>query len=562
MRDELEIKVNQEGITPFWRKLPFFFAFPFRFGPLVFMVAIVAASAIAGLALGAFGMIFKGMLVYLGLRYAFNVLELFSKGRFEGESVDHRLWGPEKRPAKLALVLTLFIVAALQGGQAVVSARLAKNSAAQDLVVVQYKQSHGEELALLEREHREHQARVAEARALAASKAAAAQANDAEDAEALRAEAAELAQEAQDMAREGPPALPAREVMVKDAAPSIGEPLWFRLVPVWYWVVVAVASLLLPAAAVVIALEDSFFRALNPLNALTLLQAMGRAYFVLWLFFLAIAGTRHLVLTTGSDLPAMVRFPLEMGLATYLGLVLFAIMGYALYQYHQELHLDVDVDFDDHRQAGGAEAIAAAGSARTAISRNAAPVDPLTQKIDAALARGDIQDAIAEVKDRMRYDKLDPKLNERLHELLVRQGDAGAVQAQGQQWLTALAKAGQGREGLAALRKLQALQPQFVVQDGDAVLPLAQAAVRERDFAGAVALLRQFDKRFPGHADTPGVFFLGARLMSEQNRQHDKAARLLRGVLATYPDHPQTEEVRTYLGVLESLIARSAASAA
>jgi hypothetical protein len=43
------------------------------------MGCIVAASALAGLALGAFAMVFKGFLAYLGLRYAFNVLELFSR---------------------------------------------------------------------------------------------------------------------------------------------------------------------------------------------------------------------------------------------------------------------------------------------------------------------------------------------------------------------------------------------------------------------------------------------------------------------------------------------------
>src|SRR5688572_23805772 len=110
MARELEIKYDQKAVTPFWRKLPFFFLFPFRLGPLIFLACIVAASALAGLALGSFSLIFKGFLVYLGLRYAFNVLELFSKGRFEGESVDHRLWGPEKRPAKLGLVIALFIV--------------------------------------------------------------------------------------------------------------------------------------------------------------------------------------------------------------------------------------------------------------------------------------------------------------------------------------------------------------------------------------------------------------------------------------------------------------------
>ena len=69
------------------------------------------------------------------------------------------------------------------------------------------------------------------------------------------------------------------------------------------------------------------------------------------------------------------------------------------------------------------------------------------------------------------------------------------------------------------------------------------------------ALLRGFDKRFPGHRDTPGVIFLGARLLSEQSRQHEKAARLLRAVLHHFPDHAVAEEAAVYLKVLEKVMA-------
>lgn len=109
MGADIEIKYQQKHITPFWHKLPFFFGFPLRFAPLVFLVCMVAASGLAGILLGGFGLVFKGFLAYLGLRYAFNVLELFSRplrGR-----ITHRLWGPEKRPAKLGTVIALFIVA-------------------------------------------------------------------------------------------------------------------------------------------------------------------------------------------------------------------------------------------------------------------------------------------------------------------------------------------------------------------------------------------------------------------------------------------------------------------
>ena len=284
--------------------------------------------------------------------------------------------------------------------------------------------------------------------------------------------------------------------------PRSGDALWLRLQPVSYWLVIGVLSLLLPAAAIVIALEDKFFKALNPLNVLHLVQTMGSAYFVLWGFFLAIAGTRQVVLGAGTKWPAAVSFPLEMAVATYLALVLFAVMGYALYQFHQELHLDVEVDFDEHRQAGGAEGIARAGSARAALNE-AAPKDPLERKLQPLLAQGNITEAIAEVKDYMRYDRLDPALNKRLHGLYLRQADNALTLGHGQQLVSALARAGQGREALAALKTLLAIDPAFLPDDADVVLPTATAALQAGDVALAANLLRNFDKRFPaaqGHA--------------------------------------------------------------
>jgi tetratricopeptide (TPR) repeat protein len=349
--------------------------------------------------------------------------------------------------------------------------------------------------------------------------------------------------------------------MLQDSKPVFSEPLWFKLQPAWYWAAMLLLSLLLPSAAIVIALEDKFFKALNPTLIVYFIQSIGSAYFVLWGFFLSIVGTRQLALTAGAKLPPSIAFPLEMALATYLGLVLFALMGYTLYQFHQELHLDVDVDFEDHRQAGGAEAIARAGSATAALNAVIAN-DPLERKLQPLLKAGDFKEAIAEVKDHMRYDRFDPALNIRLHGLYWDAGDSAATLIHGQQLLSALTRAQQSKQAVEALRKLIKLDPELAIEDGDVVLPTAQAALDMRDAKLAFKLLKGFDKRFPKHKDMPAVFFLGAKMMSEQMRQHDKAASLIRSVLARYPEHAIAAEAATYLSVLESVAAKTTESPA
>ena len=498
---KLEIKYRQAAIEPFWSKLPFLFRFPFRTGPLIFIGGIVAASVLAGLVLGPFGLLFRGILIYLGLRYAFNVLDLFAKGRFEGESVDHPLWGnQETRPPKLGLAIAIFIGLGVALGSFAVQSRLAGDARAQDAVVADYQRAHAAEIARTERERREWEEQQAEwkrerAAALLAAKQAAREAGQPEP------EAEAESEPEYEMPRD---VGPSRAAILASHAPQTFDALWWKLLPTWFWLVIGAASLWLPSAALVIAIDDAFFKSLNPLFVGHFVRTMGAAYFVLWVFVLAIVGARQLVLAVGAEWPTYVRLPVEMGLGTYLGIVLCALMGYVIYQFHQELHLEVEVDFNTHRKAGGVAAIADAGSARAAVA-SAHPMDPLEHRIQAALAKGDIKEAIAEVKDELRYDRLDPALNTRLHALYMRAGDRSVTLDHGQLWLSGLARAGDAKPLLAALHKLRTIDDRFTPRNGDLMLPLAQAAERagERDLA--LELLRGFAPHFAEHKDRAAV---------------------------------------------------------
>jgi hypothetical protein len=552
MAQELVIKTRQDDILPFWKKLPFFFLFPFRPSPLVLLACLMLAGVVAGFGLGPFGLLFKGILVFLGLRYGFNVLDLFAQGRFEGESPDHTLWNPDRRPAKFGLVIAIFIVLSSLLGSALVEFRLLRDPAAQEAVLERYRamQAASGSTPAARIDALRRQAGLPPAAASTAATPSAepvATEDEPEDASDAPSAAASSA-----TATPGPSEGPTREDILREHGPEFGDSLWLQLLPLWYWLVVGALSLMLPSTMIVIALDDAFFRSLNPLNVVDHVQRMGAAFFVLWAFFLLIVGSRQLVLGLGAGWPGVVRLPLELGLGTYLGLVLCALMGYVLYQFHQEMHLDVQIDFDAHRRAGGAEGIARAGSAHKAL-READVKDPLERKLQPLVAEGRFEEAIAELKDHMRYARHDPALNTRLHQLYLLQGDDAATLAHGQQWLVALARAAQGKEALAAWRKLRTLDPQFEIREADVVLPIATAASRQGEHDVALGLVRGFDKRFPGHADLPGVAFLGARLLSEHGRQHGKAAQLLRALLAHYPDHAIAAEARTYLTVLERM---------
>ena len=106
-------------------------------------------------------------------------------------------------------------------------------------------------------------------------------------------------------------------------------------------VVLAAANLATPATAMVIALENSFLRAINPLLLWTLVRRIGAAYLLLcvllaalWLlaqlsFDLLSAFQHHGLQLFFYDLCAM-----------YYLLAMAHLMGYALWQYRERLALD------------------------------------------------------------------------------------------------------------------------------------------------------------------------------------------------------------------------------
>ncbi len=482
-----EVVVYKEGIAPFWTKIPDFLLYPFHAGPIVVIVSLAALSA-----LGAFMMLVNGVAVYLFLRYAFSIMEQASNGDFRPDSPDVSIWGgKDHRPSKQAIV-TLVYIAAMFGLASISMKPVPVPPKPAPVVAAPAAPAHA---------HTQDSAQ-----------------DDDED----------------DQQQASTP-----QRYSADAVGDATEPEEPKLVlPAWFWLVAILCAIPLPAAFMVVAVEDNLFRALNPLTTFQYIGAMGGGYFILWLFFIPIIALRMMLGTLLPQMSMFIKLPIMFALSSYLLLALFAMMGYCLYQYHQQLGYAVKVDFDQHRKA---EARAAEAPGK--------PVDPLTKRINDLVDAGKVDDAIRVVQDELRFEKLNADLNERLHKLYVMKGDNALVVKHGQQYLRALLKAKRYPAATKTVGLLNSLDTTFAPEP-DVLLGLAQGAYAARDYAKAVELVRGFDKRFPGHADIPGVYLLGAKITSEHGRDDAKAVKILQVLMQRYPDAPVVAEAKQYLDVL------------
>jgi len=101
------------------------------------------------------------------------------------------------------------------------------------------------------------------------------------------------------------------------------------------------------------------------------------------------------------------------------------------------------------------------------------------------------------------------------------------------------AKERQAADVIEAIWKVQAdYRPALAAS----IQPLAEAFIETRRYDCAARLLKGFDQRFPGHADTPAIYLLGARLLIEHQRDEAQARRVLDAVRQHYPESKAAAE--------------------
>ena len=104
----------------------------------------------------------------------------------------------------------------------------------------------------------------------------------------------------------------------------------------------------LPATAMIIATENSFFRAINPLVWGGTIARIGLPYLILYGFIILLSGSSiALISLLDGILPTIVLVVLLVFVSMYYTIIMFNMIGYTIYQYHEELGLSVDIDYEE-----------------------------------------------------------------------------------------------------------------------------------------------------------------------------------------------------------------------
>lgn len=335
------------------------------------------------------------------------------------------------------------------------------------------------------------------------------------------------------------------------------------------------ATLMLPAAFMVLVHTRSLSAGLNPGHAWAVVSAMGKAYLLLCLFLFCLSsGQAFLTMWLASHgiLPIWERWaelqaslghidPDDDGEAVmalfagfdsylksqrprlfmsifaftaagmYFTLIAFNMMGYALYQYHRRLGIAVD---EGRAGEGGA-------------------VPGEDDEIAALIAAGQLDRAVDIAYEAQRLDMEDLAAQERYHKLLHLAGKDERMFSHARRLLALLMRKNQPAKALEVVRRCREKDAEFRPDDPALVLALAEAARRGRDPRFALELMRRFDGLFNGHPLIPDIYFLSACILCEDLRQDQAADRLFEAVCRRYPDHPLAGRAQEFRATLARL---------
>ncbi len=299
------------------------------------------------------------------------------------------------------------------------------------------------------------------------------------------------------------------------------------------------SALLLPASIMVLAIEHSLLSAINPVILLDVMRRIGPPYLLLWLFlFLLMSGSGEVRGMLLAYLPSAFAVPIGGLVSYYVTLVIFHLLGYTIYQYHEELGFHVEQDFEAEAEP------------------EATPAIPGLREVEILFHEGKLDEAKDRLLALVTREPGEMAYRERLHRLLVHTRDIEGLRRHSADYVSRLLLHGKPSEALRVFTDAYRLDREFKFGDAKQRHRMAELLANNGQDRAALALLNNLHRDFPKYEGVPEAYLLVARILSEKFNQDDRARQVLDFIESRYPDSPVLGEVRTYRRVIEQVTAQ------
>lgn len=289
----------------------------------------------------------------------------------------------------------------------------------------------------------------------------------------------------------------------------------------------AAALILLPASIMTLAFTGSLVSAIDPGTLLRTVRGTGWGYAaLLGCLFLLNGGSSTALQWVGTGLPPAQLMVLSTLVQFYFTFVMFNLMGYLLYQYHDRLGYEPE-----------------------AVAEQSAQIDPERQTIQAFIDDGNYAAAIEELKKVLRRDQ-DPDTRLWLHRVANMAGDEATLMTNAGPLIETLIDRGRIRDATDVYRSCQDHDPEARPARPTDYLPMAQMMVQAGQPQRALKLANGFHRNFPDHPDVPALYLLVARILADTGGQPEQARKVLTYIARRFPEQPEARQAESLRAAL------------
>lgn len=334
--------------------------------------------------------------------------------------------------------------------------------------------------------------------------------------------------------------LPFKQILLILAMVTVNFAIYDLLGSGIYFVSMMITVLSLPAAIMVLAIEHSFFTTLNILFVSKMIRRIGPSYFILCLFlFFLILGSVVVINFVGELVPVYLSAPAIFFVNMYFILIMFNMMGYVIYQYHEKLGYSIEAEEFE------------GDSKRSVVTDQVS--DPKLRQFEILMKEGKVDDVVQKLELHVKNSPSDYDAREMYHKLLKLKSDKQRVIRHGADYISRLLLENKSVQAIQIFVDCHSVYPGFKLQKANQRYEMAKLLRKNQQSALALSLLNNLHKDHPNYEGLPEAYLFASQIMCEHFGEDVKAKKILNFLLNKYPDHILSQKIKDYLQMVENL---------
>ncbi len=293
------------------------------------------------------------------------------------------------------------------------------------------------------------------------------------------------------------------------------------------------ALLMLPAMIITLAVTKSLLAAIYPPVFFAIAWRIKGPYLLMYLFLLFLLGAPSaLIDLLISFIPKPLLFPLITLAGNYYTLVAYHLMGYVMFQYHEQVGYSIIYEGDAFNRDGNLG--------------DGPQESEWLKSVDILIKEGNYDQALALMEQESAYSSSDLKTADRYYVLLSMQQAQEKRLRYALYYLDLLVKNKQTVKAADVYLQCRTLDNNF--QPTPATLYVIGLALNDQgQHRESVSALAEFTDR---HTDSPflqNAMFIMAKIHNEKLHDRQTASQILTNLIDQYPFHDITGFAKTYL---------------